>query len=324
MSDPRRHASFTAYDRGATASPADFAPIRAELRHASRDPQQAGEEQQKRRYRLRWVLLVAVMLVVVGAAGTGNRYYGIVADFAAERMVQLAQLELAGVKLAEIGSVMKLPEFQRPKINRPINTVRVESPLHQVTEGEVRSLLARYTESGFLGVDVQDLRDELERNPWVASASVRRVWPDVLAIRITEETPIALWGDGALLNEARESFVAPLREPLNHLPRLAGPEGTEDMVFSQYQEFAAQLQRAGAELVSLSVNERGSWHLTLRDGPDLLLGRDQVEARLERFVTMYASDLRAQLAQADAVDLRYRNGFSIRAAESGADSVASR
>lgn len=322
MSEQRRHASFTAYDRGGANTPADFAPIRAELRHASRNPEQMGEEHRRERRRLRWVVLTLVLLA--GTATLAHRYYGILADFAAERIAHLAELEIGGMKIAEIGGAVQLPEFQRPAINRPINTVRMESPLHQVTEGEVRTLLARYTESGFLGLDVQDLRDELERNPWVASASVRRVWPDVLAIRIEEETPIAMWGDTALLNEGRESFVAPLREPLDHLPRLAGPQGAEAMVMARYETFAARLEEVGINVASVSVDERGSWRLQLIGGPQLRLGRDQVEARLERFIAMYTTDLREQLADAGTVDLRYRNGFSVSAPDMSADSVASR
>lgn len=322
MSERRRHASFTAYDRGNSDTPVDFAPIRAELRHASRNPEQAGEEHQRGRRRLRWVLLA---LVVIGGTGVlAHRYHGILADFAAERVAQIAQLEVGGVRLAEIGDAIQLPEFERPVINRPINTVRVESPLDQVTEGEVRTLLARYTDSGFLGLDVQDLRDELERNPWIASASVRRVWPDVLAIRIEEERPIALWGESALLNEARESFVAPLRDPLDHLPHLAGPAGTEALVMSRFESFNARLNTVGLQASELAVDERGSWRLVVQQGPELRLGREHVDERLERFIAMYSTDLKAQLAEASTVDLRYRNGFSVSAAGAGADSVASR
>src|SRR5690554_5472417 len=322
MSEQRRHASFTAYDRAGADTPVDFAPISAELRHASRDPEQTGEEQQRGRRRLRWVLLA---LVLVGSSGAMvHRYHGIVADFAAERIAWLAALEVGGVKLAEIGGAIQLPEFKRPVINRPINTVRVESPLHQVTEDEVRTLLAHYTESGFLGLDVQDLRDELERNPWVASASVRRVWPDVLAIRIKEQKPVALWGETALLNEAREPFIASLREPLGHLPRLTGPDGTEALVMTRYETFNICLRAVNLEISSLAVDERGSWRLRLKQGPALRLGRDQVDVRLERFITMYATDLKEPLAEAGTVDLRYRNGFSVSAPNVSTDSVASR
>lgn len=322
MSEQHRHASFTAYDRGGASTPADFAPIRAELRHASRNPEETGAEQLQQKRRLRWVVLTLALLTGTGILA--HRYYGILADFTAERVAHLAELEIGGRKLADVSGAFQLPEFQRPAINRPINTVRVESPLHQVTEDEVRTLLARYTESGFLGVDVQDLRDELERNPWIADASVRRVWPDVLAIRIEEETPIAIWGDAALLNKHREAFVAPLREPLDHLPRLSGPDGAEEMVVARYQKFSERLIEDGMTVASMSVDERGSWRLKLSDGPELRLGREQVEARLERFIAMYTTDLREQLADAGTVDLRYRNGFSVSAANVSADSVASR
>src|SRR5690606_15214477 len=174
----RRPGSFSAYS-GARETPIDFAPIRAESRHAVRPEGKVRddtEEPQRRRLRGWVVLTLTVGLVAIAV----NQYRGIIADSLAV--------------IAEQIPAVNLPEIKRPVINRPINTVRMETPLHRVTEEEVRLLLARYTESGFLGMDVQDLRDELEQNPWIAHATVRRVWPDVLAIAIREEQPIARWG----------------------------------------------------------------------------------------------------------------------------------
>src|SRR5690606_22808530 len=133
---------------------------------------------------------------------------------------------------------INFPEFSPPVINRPINTVRLESRLESVTEEEVRMLLARYTESGFLGVGVRALRAELERNPWVARATVRRVWPDALVIRIDEETPVARWGDTELLNADGLVFAPPMRGTESDLPALNGPKGSETMLLTRFRELS--------------------------------------------------------------------------------------
>lgn len=307
----RRPTSFSAYsDRRET--PTDFAPIRAESRHAVRPEGKVRDESAEpaRRQLRGWLVLI----LVLGVGGIVlNQYRGIIADSAAMIVERLPALE-----------GFNLPEFNRPEINRPINTVRMESPLQSVTEEEVRRLLARYTESGFLGMDVQDLRDELEQNPWVARATVRRVWPDVLAIRIEEQKAIARWGESALLNVAGDVFEPPMRGTEHELPQLSGPSGAEALVLTRYQELHALLAGIDLELAGLSVNARGSWSAQISSGPELKIGREDMDERLQRFVRLYRGGLNEQLSAAQTIDLRYDNGISVSDKPAATGSVASR
>lgn len=312
MSD-RRPGSFSAYS-GSQDIPLDFAPLRAESRYAVRPEGNVREDQQapvKRRLR-GWL----VLLVVLGLGGiAGNHYRGILADSLAVVVDRIQSLNLPGIEF---------PEFSRPAINRPINTVRLESRLQSVTEEEVRLLLARYTESGFLGVDVQDLRDELELNPWVSRATVRRVWPDALVISIDEKQPVARWGDASLLDVNGAVFTPPMRGTESGLPALRGPEGSESLVLARYREFSELLTDIDMELASLSVNPRGSWTAGIDGGLELKIGRDDVDERLQRFVRLYRGGLREQLADARTIDLRYSNGISVSNKPVATGSVASR
>lgn len=313
MSD-RRPGSFSAYSSGSREMPLDFAPVRAESRHAVRPEGKVSDEKaEPTRRRLRGWL---VLLVVLGLGGiAGNHYRGILADSVAAVVEKMPALGLPG---------FEMPQFKRPVINRAINTVKLESRLQGVTEEDVRVLLARYTESGFLGVDVQDLRDELEQNPWVAHATVRRVWPDALVIRIDEKQPVARWGDASLLDVDGNVFTPPMRGTEVALPALRGPQGSEDMVLSRFHELSSLLQQVGLQLVSLGVNPRGSWTAWTDTGLELKIGRDDVDERLQRFVRLYRGGLREQLADAQTIDLRYGNGISVSNKPAATDAVASR
>jgi cell division protein FtsQ len=226
--------------------------------------------------------------------------------------------------LAQQMPALNLPDFDRPVINKPINTVRLESPLHRVTEQEVRMVLARYTESGFLGVDVQDLRAELELNPWVARAMVRRVWPDGLVIMIDEHRPIAQWGQTALLNEHGKVFTPPMRGPELELPALSGPEGSEALVLVMYEHLNQLLSGIDMKLRMISVDARGSWNGEIIDGPVLRIGREDMDERVTRFVRLVEGGLAEQLANAETIDLRYSNGISVSNKSDAVDAVASR
>jgi cell division protein FtsQ len=307
MSD-RRTGSFSAYNDG-HETPIDFAPIRAESRHAVRPEGKAVDaESDKAPRRLRgWFVLV----LLVGLCGiAANQFRAEISDSIAVLAQQLP--------------VVELPDFDRPVINKPINTVRLESPLHRVTEQEVRMLLARYTESGFLGVDVQNLRDELELNPWVESATVRRVWPDELVIMIDEQRPVARWGEASLLNEQGEVFSPPMRGSETQLPLMSGPEGSESLVRANFEHFNTMLSAINMRLHTISVDARGSWSGVVADGPVLRIGREDVEERMTRFVRLIKGGLAEQLANAETIDLRYSNGISVSNKTDATGSVASR
>jgi cell division protein FtsQ len=303
-----RTSSFSAYNE-AQETPIDFAPIRAESRHAVRPEGKTFDEadvQAPRRLRV-WLVLVFVL----GFSGiVANQYRGEISDSIAVFAQQIP--------------VIELPDFDRPVINKPINTVRLESPLHRVTEQEVRMLLARYTESGFLGVDVKDLRDELELNPWVDSATVRRVWPDALVIMIDEHRPIARWGDHSLLNERGEVFSPTMRGSEVDLPALSGPDGSQTLVLAMFEHFNAMLSATEMALHTISVDARGSWSAVVADGPALRIGREDLDERVTRFVRLVNGGLAEQLANAERIDLRYSNGISVSNKTDATGSVASR
>lgn len=307
MSD-HRTSSFSAYN-DAQETPIDFAPLRAEGRHAVRPEGKVVDVDAVRApRRLRTWL---TMVLVLGLSGIAiNQYRGEISD------------TLAG--FAEQLPVLDLPDFERPVVNKPINTVRLESPLDRVTEQEVRMLLARYTESGFLGVDVQDLRDELELNPWVDRATVRRVWPDGLVIMIDEQRPLARWGEYSLLNERGEVFSPPMRGSEIELPALSGPVGSESLVLAKFEHFNAMMSAIEMKLHTISVDARGSWSAVIADGPVLRIGRENLDERVTRFVRLVEGGLAQQLANAERVDLRYSNGISVSNKTEATGSVASR
>ena len=59
--------------------------------------------------------------------------------------------------------------------------------------------------SAILGLDIEAARERLLALPWVAEASVERLLPDMIVVRITERRPLALWqnqGQFALIDAA--------------------------------------------------------------------------------------------------------------------------
>ncbi len=197
-------------------------------------------------------------------------------------------------------------------INKPIRVVKVANELERVDENSVRSALAVHLNAGFFAVDVRAIKEQLEAEPWIERAVISRVWPDTLSVMITEEVPIARWGEASLLNQYGESFAPDYMPDDQTLPQLYGPEGMERRVMEQYQVFNQMIADTGLRVREIAFSERGSWTLRLDNDLQVSIGRSDVMERVQRFVTFYQRYLNARIEQIAAVDLRYNNGISIR------------
>ena len=194
----------------------------------------------------------------------------------------------------------------------PLRTVRIESQLRHVSQATIRDSVQPYVKAGFLGVDVDAVRDGLEALPWVESASVRRAWPDRLVIRVNEQQALARWGVDALVNLRGEVFAPPQDESWGSLPLLRGPRDTNRMVAEQYMAMQGMLKPLGLVITHLTLDDRRAMSLRLDNGLQLGLGRQDTDLRMLRFVRVYPQALQPRLAAIDSIDLRYTNGFAVR------------
>jgi cell division protein FtsQ len=192
----------------------------------------------------------------------------------------------------------------------PVREIEVTNPLAHTTKAEVEAAVRGRITGNFFAVSPDDLRQALEKLPWVRGASVRRVWPDRLEVAIEEHVAFARWGDDALVNAQGERFFG---RSADLLPQLAGPVGTEREVSYRYARFAAIVAPLG-KLERVVLTRRLAWQLKLAGGLDIMLGRDgdAAEERLRKFVSVYDATLGKMPQRHDYVDLRYPNGFALR------------
>lgn len=193
----------------------------------------------------------------------------------------------------------------------PIRKIRVEGALAHLDEGMLRRAIAGKVQGGFFSVDVERVRQAVEALPWVRRAAVRRIWPDTLQIRVSEQQALAAWGRDALVNVQGEVFRPAADARPQGLPRLVGPAGQARIVSEYYRVFSDTLAPAGLAIAELKMDERHAFRLRLRNGIALVLGREQVEERLDRFVRVWRKALAAEAARIARVDLRYGSGLAV-------------
>lgn len=153
------------------------------------------------------------------------------------------------------------------------------------------------------------------------SAVVRREFPNRLHVTLTEQVPVATWGDDAgskLINGFGDVFEANVAEVDDNLPRLDGPIEQAGQVLGMYRVLQPQFQPYDLGIDELTLSSRGSWKVVLDSGAEIELGRGQSEevtARLQRFlktVTQVAGQYRRTVADVEGADLRHNDAYALR------------
>jgi cell division protein FtsQ len=196
--------------------------------------------------------------------------------------------------------------------NLPLREVRIDGDFARLSPVELQKLLVGEATGGFFDVDVNGIRRVLLKNPWVRDVAVRRVWPDALDITVFEQRAIAAWNSDGLLNEEGGVFRPRPRTFPPGLVRLDGPEGAEAQVLDRYRQLSAWFRPLALTVDRVSLSGRRAWVFQLRDGPLVIAGRVDFEARVRRFIDTLPRPGGERLREAAVIDLRYTNGFAVR------------
>lgn len=208
------------------------------------------------RYLPRRVGISMTLLLLIGSGGLGIVKGGHLQDFiAAVSDARNAMANSAGFRITSV----------------------VINGRKQLSQDEILAIGGVSGRSSLLFLDADDVRDKLKANPWIADATVLKLYPGQLMIEITERKAFALWqeagrlsviaDDGALL----EPYVS--RRFLS-LPLVVG-KGAE----TQARDFLALLARYpqvnAMTKAAIYVGER-RWNLRLKDGLDVRLPEQDV------------------------------------------------
>ena len=193
----------------------------------------------------------------------------------------------------------------------PLQRLRATGTFERVDEARLREVLLPHARDGFFAVDLDAAQAAVAALPWVESAEVRKRWPDVLEVTVTEHRPFARWGEDRLLSEQGRLFPASGIEVPAGLPHLSGPESRVQDVVELYNESRTLMAVAGLQVREVALDARGSWTLGLDGGTEVVVGRAEARARIGRFVRLVPQLLAQPAQRLTRADLRYTNGFAL-------------
>jgi cell division protein FtsQ len=196
-------------------------------------------------------------------------------------------------------------------LDRPLQRVLVEGSFQRVSPPEIEAAVIEVARGGLASVDLEEVRERIERIDWVDQCVVQRRWPDTLRVLVVEQVAAARWNDTGLLNARGELFLRNARYVPPELPLLEGPDGSEGIVAQLYLDAQGRLLEAGVRLTGVRLDERGAWELELANGVEVRLGRLAVTDRLDRFIRLASPLVAKRAAEIGYVDMRYTNGFAV-------------
>jgi len=217
----------------------------------------------------------------------------------------------AGRVAGALAAIAALGMLLAAALDQPVRSIVIDGPFQRVTAVEVQQAALGARKVGILSVDLDRLRKSVEALAWVDRARVQRLWPDSIRIEVVEQQAAARWGEDSLLNTRGELFASGVSLVPPELPRLDGPQGTEEQVAQRYLAIQDRLSKLGFQVAALRLDARGAWEFDLSTGETVRLGRRQVDERMDRFVQFGAPVIAGRAAEVRYVDMRYSNGFSI-------------
>lgn len=194
----------------------------------------------------------------------------------------------------------------------PVRSIKISGDYSHVDHQILEQTILPFINNGFLRMDTTGLTNQLQQLPWVENASVRRNWPGTLQINIKEKTPVAYWNNEDLLTASGDTFSPGNIALSNVLPMLYGPQGQQTDVWADYIAVNTILAPLKIKTTWIALTPRQAMEIKLDNGMLLILGKADMQDRLQRFVSVYDKIFGSNADQVSYVDLRYSNGIAVK------------
>ena len=161
------------------------------------------------------------------------------------------------------------------------------------------------------GFDAHAARLRLSQLPWVSNVTVRKTYPGVLAVSLTEKLPFALWQHEdavAVIDRDGEIIVAFDDPRFSNLPLLVGA-GANERAPDFLHNLAAYVSIASRLQAAVLVAER-RWNLVLNNGITVKLPEGNPFAAVAELVALDASENLLSRA-VSIVDLRLEDRVTV-------------
>jgi cell division protein FtsQ len=224
--------------------------------------------------------------------------------------VSLGTVVLIGFGAVLVGRLIFESDYFR------IASVRVENE-SRVSSKEILALSEIRTGTRIFELDLDAIGRKIAENPWVATAGVRRIFPQEVLIRVVEREPRAIVNLGYLyyldgtgevfkVLEPGDSLDFPVFTGIDRTYLLESPEEARRLfaeALALLEKLEARAIFGAGELSEIHIHPADGFHLhTLVGGVPIRMGRGNYDDKLDRLERIYP-ELRPRLQALKYIDL---------------------
>ena len=195
------------------------------------------------------------------------------------------------------------------KADLPINEIMIKGQYESIDSEQIKLIANEYLVGNFFAINLKRTQNAFKKLPWVRDVSVRRKWPDKLLVTIEEHNVIARWGNVGLINNYGEIFNAAFQDDL---PIFNGDDRFAVDITKKYFEINEILSKELMQVGTITLSNRLSWEIITDNQLRIILGKDNGLKKLSLFINHYQDVLFKVKKRIDYVDLRYKDGFSVK------------
>ena len=155
-----------------------------------------------------------------------------------------------------------------------------------------------------------DIAQAVDDVSWTESVEVMRTITNNLRVKVARKNIVAMLNENELLTDSGEIISIP-DEPSSNLPlvRVSQNEKAMEDVVPIFNRIREKLTQYDESISVLNETSEG-WKITLNSGARVVLGNQDYEARMDRFLAVYREMDEADLSLIDA-DARYDFGVAV-------------
>lgn len=198
---------------------------------------------------------------------------------------------------------------------KTISSVYIDT--NKLSTEEVRQLqeqLKVFDNSTFFGTKLSEINAKLQTLSWVGGSRVYRDWHKGIVVEVTPRQAVANFGSNQLIDVDGTVFI-PSSQVLLTTPKFAKLYATDNnanLVMQKIQKLNVWFAPVSLSVEDIVLTPRQTWLVRFNSGLRVTTDFDRVDEKLFELSQILANNqLSIPLTEIAAIDLRYKNGFSI-------------
>ncbi|WP_317199114.1 cell division protein FtsQ/DivIB [uncultured Psychrobacter sp.] len=167
--------------------------------------------------------------------------------------------------------------------------------------------------SSFFTSDLQALRDISMGLPWVDQVSVTRDWQRGIVIEALPKQAVAKFGTERLVDAKGVVFVPVDSNDLHQtqFATLQGEIAQAPVIMQQMQQINDWYAPLDIQVEDIILSPRMTWLIRFDNGLRVIVDNENTAQKLLSLSQLLGNQLSAQRDDIQAIDLRYKNGFTL-------------